>query len=153
MADNATVLEDPDEPGEFPDWIEIHNVGAVPIDLGGLYLTDDLADQAKFRIADGLVVPAGGFMLFYADDDPEQGPFHTSFRLGRNGDSIGLFDADATCNQPIDTVVFHTQMTDSSDRRYPNGGDDWVTFRTPTPGRGDVASRYLPAVLKCKMYE
>jgi len=153
MANNATVLEDPDEPGEFPDWIEIHNVGAVPIDLGGLYLTDDLADPAKFQIPDGLVVPAGGFVLFYADDDPEQGPFHTNFRLGRNGDSIGLFDADATCNQPIDTVIFDTQMTDNSDRRYPNGGYDWVTFHTPTPGRGDVAGRYLPTVLKYKMYE
>lgn len=32
MAANATGLEDADEPGEFPDWIEIYNgsASAVP---------------------------------------------------------------------------------------------------------------------------
>jgi len=152
LADNQTVLEDPDEPEEFPDWIELHNPGPVPIDLAGKYLTDDLADPFKFRISAGLVVPAGGFVLFYADDDPEQGPFHANFKLSRNGESIGLFDVDATGNQPIDTHTFGPQTADASERRYPNGGDRWITFGTPSPGRADVAGRYLPVRLKPTMH-
>ena len=153
MADNVTALEDPDEPGEFPDWIELYNPGPIPIDLGGKYLTDDLADPTKFRISDNLVIPAGGFVLMYADDDPEQGPLHVGFRLSRNGEHIGLFDVDATGNQPIDTHIFNSQFADVSERRYPNGGDDWFKSRTPTPGRGDVTDRYLPITFKRTMYE
>jgi hypothetical protein len=150
MADNVTALEDPDEPGEFPDWIELYNPGPTPIDLGGKYLTDDLNDPTKFKIEDGLSIPAAGFVLFYADDDPEQGPFHTNFGLSNNGESIGLFDDGATGNQPIDLYTFGPQAADSSERRFPDAGGNWISSRTPTPGRGGVAG-YLPIVLKRAM--
>jgi hypothetical protein len=148
MANNVTALEDPDDPGEFPDWIELHNPGPVPIDLGGKYLTDDLSDPTKFRIVDGLIIPAGGFVLFYADGEPEQGVYHANFRLNQRGESIGLFDSDAMGNQPIDTYAFGPQAVDVSERRYPNGGAEWVPFHTPTPGRASVAPFYLPVVSK-----
>lgn len=148
MADNAMTLEDPDAPGEFPDWIEIYNSGTAPIDLGGKYLTDNLTNPTKFRISDGLTIPIGGFVLFYADNDPEQGPFHTNFGLNENGGSIGLFDSDAVGNPPIDTHTFGPQFVDVSERRYPNGGNTWVMFRTPSPGQDTVVAAYLPTKLK-----
>jgi len=77
MADNDTTLEDPDEPGDYPDWFEIYNPGSETVDLSGLYLTDDLSDPTQFQIPDGLSIPAGGYLLFYADDDAGQGrPAH-----------------------------------------------------------------------------
>ena len=149
MADNTTTLEDPDDPGEFPDWIELYNAGSVPIDLGGKYLTDDLSDPTKFRIPDGLTILASDFVLFYADNEPEQGPFHINFRLSRNGENIALFDSDATGNQLIDTCTFGPQAADVSERRYPNGGGHWIPFHTPTPGRADISVPvYMPVVLK-----
>lgn len=148
MANNVTTLEDPDDPGEFPDWIELYNPGPVPIDLGGKYLTDDLRDPTKFRIVDGLTIPAGGFVLFYADGEPEQGVYHANFRLNQRGESIGLFDGDATGNQPIDTYTFGPQAGDVSERRYPDGGADWMPYRTPTPGSAGVTPLYLPVVSK-----
>lgn len=138
MADNAATLEDPDDPGEFPDWIELHNSGPTPIDLGGKHLTDDLADPTKFRIADGITIPPGGFALFYADDDPEQGPLHTNFRLSRVGGRIGLFDSDATGNQLIDEYTYGLQVIDASERRCPDGGEAWAMTRTPTPGKAGI---------------
>jgi spore coat protein CotH len=152
MADNETVLADPDEPGEFPDWIELYNPGPGPIDLGGRYLTDDLDVPTKFRIADGLTIPAGGFALFYADSDPEQGPFHTNFRLDKDGESVGLFDVNAAGNPPIDTHTFGAQATDVSACRYPNGGGTWAMFHVPSPGMASIAGTYLPVVLKRTMY-
>jgi hypothetical protein len=152
MADNVATLEDPDEPGEFPDWVELYNPGPAPIDLGGKYLTDDLADPTKFQIADGLVIPVGGFVLFYCDGESEQGPLHTNFRLSKSGESIALFDADATGNQLIDAYTFGLQTPDVSERRYHNGGDTWLAFRTPTPGKADIPIFvYLPVLSKRAM--
>jgi len=151
VADNVTTLEDPDEPGEFPDWIELYNAGPDPVDLSGRYLTDNLTDPTKFRIPDGLTIPAGGFILFYADNDPGQGPLHLNFRLNKTGEAIGLFDSDATGNRPIDTYTFGWQAADVSEHRHPNGGDTWIMTRTPSPGTADVVvSRppYLPMVLR-----
>jgi hypothetical protein len=118
--------------------------------VGGMYLTDDLTDPTKFRIADGITIPAGGFALFYADNDPEQGPFHINFKLSNNGESIGLFDNDTTGNQPIDTCTFISQATDASQHRYPDGGVTWMMFRLPTPNRTNTATHlpYLPVILK-----
>jgi spore coat protein CotH len=144
MASNVTALEDPDEPGEFPDWIELYNPGSTPLDMGGMYLTDDLADPTQFRIPDGLIIPAGGFVLFYADDDPEQGPFHTNFKLNRSGESVGLFDKETTGNQPVDTCVFGPQVANASQRRYPDGGEHWGMFYLSTPNRTNAVQWHLP---------
>ncbi len=40
MESNDTGLEDPDEAGEFPDWIEIYNYGTGLEDLSGMQLND-----------------------------------------------------------------------------------------------------------------
>ncbi|MCP4541279.1 MAG: hypothetical protein GY832_29455 [Chloroflexi bacterium] len=152
MAHNETMLGDPDEVREFPDWIELYNPGPDPINLGGRYLTDDLAVPTKFRITDSITIPAGGFALFYADGDPEQGPLHTNFKLSRNSESIGLFDTDVTGNPPIDTFIFETQTKDVSQCRYPDGGDGWIMLYTPTPGRTNSVGLYLPALLKRAMH-
>jgi hypothetical protein len=142
------MLLDPTRPGEFSDWIELYNAGPTSVDLSGKYLTDDLSDPRKFRIPIGLSIPAGGFALFYADDDLGQGHFHTNFRLNRNGESIGLFDSDANNNVPLDAVTFDSQIADVSLRRYPDGGETWEKSLTPSPGRAAAAAVYLPPVLK-----
>jgi len=50
MADNQTTVEDPDEPGEYPDWIELYNGSDQTVTLSGLFLTDDLNNPAKWQI-------------------------------------------------------------------------------------------------------
>ena len=151
MAANATTLTDPDDPGQFPDWIELHNAGSDPLDLNGMYLTDDLAGPAKFQITRPLTIPAGGFIVFYADNDPSEGPLHANFRLNRNGESIGLIDTDANGNYLIDSYTFGPQMDDVSERRYPSGEDLWIAFHTPSPGRAEIPGLCLPLVLKKTM--
>lgn len=146
MADNVTTLEDPQEPGEYPAWIELYNPGPGAMDVGGMYLTDDLGDPTKFRISDGLTIPQGGFLLFYADDDPKQGVLHTTFKLDAGGESIGLFDRDATANQPIDTYDFGSQAADVSHGRCPDGGDAWVSFPAATPGAANAPCGVPPVI-------
>jgi len=50
MADNETTVEDPDESGEYPDWIELYNGSGDTVILNGLFLTDELNDPTKWEI-------------------------------------------------------------------------------------------------------
>ena len=148
MADNDTILEDPDEAGSYPDWIELYNPGSETIDLGGLYLTDDLTDPTQFQIPDGVTIAGGGFLLFYADDNTDQGDQHTNFKLSAAGESVGLFGADGVTQ--IDAVTFTAQTTDVAYGRYPDGTGSWAIMCAATPGSSNVGACsyiYLPLVV------
>ena len=133
MASNASTWPDPDEISEYPDWIEIYNAGPLAVDLGGMYLTDDLGEPTKYRIPAGVTVPAHGYTVFIADGEETQGPRHTNFRLSSTGESIGLFDTDAKGNQVIDLISYDEQMSDVPFGRYPNGGETWMALGAATP--------------------
>ena len=53
MAENDSTIQDPNG-GGYPDWIELHNAGPTPIELGGMYLTDDMNDPTKWMIPFGI---------------------------------------------------------------------------------------------------
>ena len=89
MASNDQEIAD--EFGEFDDWIEIYNEYDSPINMLGLYLTDDLDDPTKWAFPD-VTIPANGFLLIWADNDTIQGDFHAYFKLNNSGEKIGLFD-------------------------------------------------------------
>ncbi|MBI9019229.1 MAG: lamin tail domain-containing protein [Phycisphaerae bacterium] len=138
MAANSSFIKDPQ--GQYEDWIEIHNFSDQPIDLAGMYLTDDLTTPSKSMIpvgfGDATIVPAGGFLILWADNDPTDGPTHLAFKLSASGESIALFDTglnliDAIENYPL-------QNPDDSFGRLPDGLGDWQTFpanseKGPTP--------------------
>ena len=42
-----------------------------------------------------ITLQPGEFILFWADNDPEQGIKHTNFKLSEEGDDIGIFDSEA----------------------------------------------------------
>ena len=87
--------------------------------MGGLYLTDDLADPNQWQVPDGVTLGVGEFLVFWADDDTEQGPTHTNFKLGAGGEEIGLYDIDGV--SLLDSIVFPEQTEDASYGRFPDG--------------------------------
>jgi hypothetical protein len=131
MASNHTTLEDPDELGEFPDWIELYNGTAGTIDLEGMYLTDEFQDLTKWRIDAGVSIEPGQYLIFYADDDGTQGVYHTNYQLNVNGEIIVLVDSDG--KTIIDSILFDGQLEDVSYGRFPDGDGSW-SFQIPTPG-------------------
>ncbi|MHC4477590.1 MAG: lamin tail domain-containing protein [Planctomycetota bacterium] len=133
MASNSSTLEDPCEGDEFPDWIELYNASALTVDLGQMYLTDNLSSPTKWRIVPGVTIGPWGYLLIWADDDDEQGPTHTNFKLRATGEEIGLYDTNGVTL--IDSVVFGEQTADISYGRYPDGSDDWRFFGTSEPGQ------------------
>jgi len=138
MADNTATLEDPEEPGEFPDWIELYNLSPEPADLTGMYLTDNLAEPNKYQIPAGLAIPAGGYLIFWLDDDGTQGPTHTNFNLSAGGEQIALIDSDGIT--VIDSLTFGPQTSDVSYGRIPDGGKSWKFLTQSSPG----STNYYP---------
>ncbi len=96
MASNRAAVQDVDSPAadpSFPDWIELFNTTSAEIALEGYTITDDLAVPDKHSLSGELVLPAGGYLLLWADDDEEkEGADHLGFQLAREGEEIGLYD-------------------------------------------------------------
>jgi WD40 repeat protein len=134
MADNTRTLEDPNEPVEFPDWIELYNPAPVPVNLGGMFLSDDPADSQSYRIPDGVVIGANSYLVFIADGEPEQGPLHTNFRLSKGGESVTLIDKAARSFRLLDQVEYDGLAADISYGRFPNSSGAWRVLGAATPG-------------------
>lgn len=138
MADNASSLIDPDELDEFPDWLEIFNPGPHRVNLGGMTLTDSLNKPTQFTLSADLSLPAGGYLVLFADSDPEQGIRHTNFSLKTN-ESLGLFDAAPGDGAALDTLAFSDQEMDIAYARCPDGDGGWVFLEPPSPGQSNAA--------------
>jgi len=132
MASNSDSIRDPQ--GQYDDWIEIHNFGSNPINVGGMYLTDDLSFPTKWQIPNDppvTVITHGQYLLIWADNDTGDSGLHTNFKLNADGEEIGLFDKDGQIL--IDSIIYSGQMTDISYGRYPDAGKDWHLFASPSP--------------------
>jgi Lamin Tail Domain len=136
MAQNTSTIMDPQ--GAFEDWLEIYNAGNAPVNLGGYHLSDNPAIRSKYQIPSGsplTTVPAGGWLLFWCDEDGIDGPLHTNFKLSAGGEFVGLYTADSVV---IDTVTFGAQSPNVSLGRATDGGSPWVLFTTSTPGASNA---------------
>jgi len=141
VADNETGIKDPDC-GENADWLEIYNAGPVEVDVSGMYLTDDLEEPLKWQIPDGAAIAVGGFILVWSDDPaleecPDLTVYHTNFKLGKDGEEIGLFDTDDNANREIDAIRFGKQEQDISYGRKPDGTNNWQKLDVATPGNSN----------------
>lgn len=116
---------------EYDDWFEIYNSSSATVDLSGMYLSDDLSDPFKSKIPDGITIPAGGFLLFWADEQGSQGPLHMNFKLSKSGEAVGLFYIDG---RPIHSKVFSDQDDNKSFEWSENGSGTWQQTTSPTPG-------------------
>jgi hypothetical protein len=133
MASNSETIADPQ--GDYDDWIEIYNADIHPVNIGGMYITDDLSDPAKWKIPDtqpdSTTIQPGEYLLLWADEDIEDGVLHLDIKLSVNGEEIGLYTNDLT--SIIDSIVFEEQTIDISFGRLPDGSNYWCQMN-PTPG-------------------
>ncbi len=134
MTDNTSTIAD--EQGSYEDWIEIYNAGPTAVDLGGYYFTDDLDASEYWQIPTTnsaiTTIPAGGFLLLWADSDPEEGALHLDFKLSSGGESIVLKAPDGTTQ--IDALTFAALGSNISFGRTTDGGADLQEFIATTPG-------------------
>jgi len=136
LASNSGSLRD--NYGDADDWFEIYNYGDDPVRLNNLFFTDDPVEPFKWKL-DTLVEltldPLDHFLI-WADDEPEEGFKHASFKLSGEGEYLAIFAEDGTL---IDRRYFGTQTTDVSSGRYPDAGLAWNFFSIPTPGASNTS--------------
>ncbi|MBN1180939.1 MAG: CotH kinase family protein [Bacteroidales bacterium] len=142
MCENKNSIVD--NRGQFDDWIEIYNASNKPINIAGLYLTDDLSIPARFVIPDGMpeqtTIQPNGFTVIWADDDTSQGPLHTNFKLDNDREQLALIQIIDTVVTIIDSLEFEQQYKDVSSGSYPDGTKTRMLFATVTPGAPNVYS-------------
>ena len=126
MASNTTTASD--ENGDFDDWIELYNTSGAAVDLSGYFLSDNPANLTKWTFPAGTSIAANGYLILWADEEQEQGPLHTNFKLSASGEQLYLLDAQS---QWVDTLHFELQTTDQGYARVPNGTGPFV-IQSPT---------------------
>ncbi len=142
MASNVSTIMDSNN--EYDDWVEIYNADPNnSINVGGMYLTDDLANPTKCQISTAnpsqTTIPPHGVLLLWLDGQPAQGVLHINTKLSKSGEQLGLFASDGTTQ--IDSLTFGPQGDDVSFGRQPDGGANWVYFDKAyaTPGSPNSA--------------
>ncbi|NLF32370.1 MAG: lamin tail domain-containing protein, partial [Planctomycetes bacterium] len=140
------VLAHTDEPAV--DAIELHNTTGAAIDISGWYLSDDSDDYLKYRIPAGTVIPAGGYVVFYATQ------FGSAFGLSATGDDVWVLAADATgkLTRFVDHVEFLASHNSESLGRYPNATGRLYPMLNVTLGAANSEPRVGPLILTEVLY-
>ncbi|MBL0316741.1 MAG: lamin tail domain-containing protein [Flavobacteriales bacterium] len=124
-----------DNLNEFEDWIELYNPNNFDINVGGYYMSDDPLVRNKWKIPtdfpDSVIVPAHGWLLFWADADQQQGVRHAGFRLSNNGEYLSLVGQDGFTL--ADELEWGYIAPDTSLGRITDGSETWFLFVGTTP--------------------
>ncbi|MFT5818932.1 MAG: hypothetical protein ACI8ZM_000153 [Crocinitomix sp.] len=136
MSDNISVIADED--GDFSDWIELHNFGAIPINLMGYGISDN-EDNPFEWIFPSTIIPPGGFKIIFASGkDKLVGPYlHTNFRISSEGEPLILTDASGV---RLDSVRATPLSQDLSFGRTEDGGTMWERLNEANPAEANTTS-------------
>ena len=152
---SASGFADPAD-GNYEDWFELFNPGPNTVDLGGHFLTDNLANKFQFEIPNNghYIIPPGGHLLVWADGESAQNStnfadLHVSFNLRAAGEAIGLFAADGT---QIDAITFTNQLDNVSMGRSPDGSGNIVFLPAPSPRTSNPTTQQPPPQLSGAMF-
>lgn len=127
------------------DWVELYNTTSQPVDVAGMYLSDNPSNPHKYQIsADGnevsTTIPAHGHLIIWADKLDPMFQLHSTFKLGNNdGECVILTAADDSWNSRLDYIA---HRGDESVGRYPDGGKTIYKMSLPTIGQRNTMTTY-----------
>lgn len=167
-ADNTGTLLSSD--GQEPDWIELHNDGAVAVDLSGWFLTDNPLMKTKWSFPPGTLLASNAFLIVFADASATSltnGELHANFSLSKEGEFLGLIRPDGTTVEDEYTPLYPEQFAGLSYGRafqavdLVSSGDD-MRYRIPNAlgtapwlnGKGSLGfCTPTPSLFTIKYYE
>ena len=131
----TTVME---ETGSYADWFEIYNTTSKDIDLGGLFVTNDLNNLNMYMIPKGeptkTTVKAGEYFVFWCDKQTAINPNHVDFKLNAEKGDVAIVQLRGSENYIIDQISYSNQGADVAYGRYPSVTSDFMYLLNPTPG-------------------
>jgi hypothetical protein len=127
-------------PSVDDDWFELYNTGTLPVNMTGLFVTDDPSVTGVVRSPVAALSFIGGrdWVQFVASGSRSAGSHHAAFSLAQDGETLRLYDENTYL---IDAVDFGLQSAGASQGRLPDGTTSIMSFpATPSPG----AANHLP---------
>jgi hypothetical protein len=125
--------------GDTDDWIELYNDSDEDVSLEGYYVSDEADERFKSVLAAGVVVPARGVLLLWADGQPRQSSTrapHLAFELSSQGDGVWLSNPSGFV---VDSIEFGALPPSAvgelwtSLSRFPDGAGAFGWCSTSTP--------------------
>jgi hypothetical protein len=140
----------------LPDSVELYNPNPNSLNLGGWFLSDDFVIPKKYRIPDGAVIPAGGYLVYDGTQfDPTPGIF-PSFGLSSKGSQVYLFSGDVNTNLTgyFHGFTFGAAENEVSFGRYLTsiGAEHFVAQSAITLGYTNAGPKVGPVVFSEIMY-
>ena len=157
--DNRVVINEVLSHTDLPlkDSIELFNTTAGAIDISGWFISDNTDNLAKFRIPNGTIIAAGGYLVFDEDDfNPGLGSLPNDFTFnGAHGDDAYLVQADVVTQELqrfVDSEAFGAQANGESWGRFPNGSGSLTPMLSRTLGVANANPRVGPVIISEVMY-
>jgi predicted extracellular nuclease len=126
----------------YPDWIEVYNTSADPVDITGYKIYDSGAQtgsKPKKAFPAGSIVPGNGFLLIVVDDTDASG-----FGLGSGGEDVWLENASGAI---IDFVSFPALDATQSFGRMADGAHNWKILGSITPNSINIETAPAPILM------
>lgn len=139
LSSNTTVNQDED--GNYEDWVELYNYGAVAVNLNGFGLSDDAALPHKWSFP-AVTINPGQFLLVWCSDKNRTipgSPLHTNFKIGAGGEAIYLTNQSTTNLATFPAIALPANV---SYGKSPNGTGNYFYFNIPTPGQSNSTTTY-----------
>jgi len=131
MINNTQTIADP--AGGFQSWFELYNSGTTSVNLAGYYLGGTPAGIFQFQIPSGFSIPAGGYLLVWADGQTNYNSafndLHVNFSLPQSS-IISLVDPTG---RPVDLVQLTAQPADTASGSRLDGDATILTLPAATP--------------------
>ena len=130
------------------DWVELYNTTDDPIDVEGMYLSDNPDKPLKYQITKGdtkasTLIPAHGYLTIWCDKLDPQSQLHASFKLAAEGGEVILTAKDKSWS---DHLTYSQMKSDETAGRYPDGSNEVIAMNIPTIAKTNITSSYAVSI-------
>ena len=129
-----------DESGIQEDWCELYKIPGSTFNWNNIWITDDPQDANKWKLKN-VSSSIGPFFLLWADDQPEEGFRHLSFKLNNQAEFLGISFLDNGEFHWLDSTSYANVPLHHSWGRAEDGVGPWVDFSLSTPNISNVVLR------------
>ena len=130
------------------DWVELYNSTNKPVDVEGMFLSDNEKKPKKYQITKGetkaeTIIPAHGYLIIWCDKLETISQLHADFKLAAEGGIVMLTAADGSWS---DRLTYTQLSDDQTVGRYPDGAPEIFVMNIPTIAKANITSSYIAEV-------
>jgi len=135
MINNTHTLADP--AGGYQSWFELYNSGSASVNLAGYYLGGSPSDIFQFQIPAGFTIPAGGYLLVWADGQTNFNSSLTDLHVNFTLPSSSLISLLDPAGRLVDVINLTTQAADIASGSRADGDPAILSLPSATPGQSN----------------